>query len=59
MVKGAKMESIASATLALGMIAALILAVGGVRLVRRDRQRGLLMIAAAVVIFGNVLIWTL
>ncbi len=53
------MESIASATLALGMIAALILAVGGVRLVRRDRQRGLLMIAAAVVIFGNVLIWTL
>ena len=40
------------------MIAAIILGVGGVRLVRRDRQRGLLMIAAALVIFANVLIWT-
>ncbi len=40
------------------MIAVFILIVGGVRLVRRDRQRGLLMIAAALVIFANVLIWT-
>ena len=53
------MGRIASAALALGMIAALILFVGGVRMVRRERQRGLLMIAASVVIFGNVLIWTL
>ena len=52
-------NSIASAALALGVIAALILMVGGVRLVRRDRQRGLLMIAAAIVIFANVLIWTI
>ncbi len=52
------LSTLASATLALGVIAALILAIGGVRLVRRDRQRGLLMIAAALVIFGNVLIWT-
>ena len=52
------MSTIASATLALAMIAAIILGVGGVRLVRRDRQRGLLMIAAALVIFANVLIWT-
>jgi len=40
------------------MIAAMILAVGGARLVRRDRQRGLLMIAAALVLVANVLIWT-
>ena len=53
------MNEIASAALGLGVIAALILAIGGVRLVRRDRQRGLLMIAAAVVIFANVLIWTI
>ena len=53
------MGTIASAALALGVIAAMILAVGGVRMVRRDRQRGLLMIAAAVVIFAKVLIWTI
>ena len=53
------MNNIASAALSLGVIAALILAVGGARLVRRDRQRGLLMIAAAIVIFCNVLIWTI
>ena len=52
------MGTVASATLALGMIAALILVAGGARLVRRDRQRGLLMIAAGIVIVGNVLIWT-
>ena len=52
------METIASAALALGMIAALILVVGGVRLMRRERKRGLLMIAAGLVIFANVLIWT-
>ena len=40
------------------MIAAIILVVGGVRLARRERQRGLLMIAAGLVIFANVLIWT-
>ncbi len=54
--QGADLETIASAALALGMIASLILLVGGARLVRRERKRGLLMIAAGVVIFGNVLI---
>ena len=58
MVKEAEMGKVASAALGLGMIASLILLVGGVRLVKRDRRRGLLMIAAALVIFGNVLIWT-
>jgi hypothetical protein len=53
------MGTIASAALALGVIAATILFVGGARIVRRDRQRGLLMIAAGIVILANVLIWTL
>jgi len=58
LVKGIEMGTIASAALALGVIAALILIIGGARMVRSDRKRGLLMIAAALVIFGNVLIWT-
>ncbi len=53
------MTTIASAALALAMIAAVILAIGGLKMVRKDRQRGLLMIAAALVLFANVLIWTL
>ncbi len=49
------------AALALAMIAAFLLVIAGVRLVRRpaDRQRGLLMIGAAIVLVANVLIWTL
>jgi hypothetical protein len=53
------MSTIASAALALAMIAAIILLIGGIRLIRTDRQRGLLMVAAAIVLFANVLIWTL
>lgn len=53
------MGTIASAALALGMIAAMVLAVGGARFIGRDRRRGLLMLIAAFVIFANVLIWTL
>ena len=43
------------------MIAAFVLAAGGVKLAsrREDRKRGLLMIAAAAVLVGNVLVWTL
>ena len=52
------MSTIASAALAVAMLAALILAIGGAKLFARDRQRSLLMIAAALVIFVNVLIWT-
>ena len=50
-----------STALAVAMIAAGILLVFGIRLVRRpnERQRGLLMIAAALVLIANVLIWTL
>jgi high-affinity Fe2+/Pb2+ permease len=47
--------------MAVAMIAAFVLAIGGVKLALRpeDRKRGLLMIAAAAVLVGNVLIWTL
>jgi len=43
------------------MVAAFVLAAGGVKLALRqqDRKRGLLMIAAAAVLVGNVLVWTL
>ena len=51
---------IGSIALSLGMLAVFALAFGGVVLFRRgERQKGLLMIAAAVVILANVLIWTL
>ena len=47
--------------MAVAMIAAFLLAAGGVRLAlqRENRSRGLLMIAAAAVLVGNVLVWTL
>lgn len=33
---------------------------GGVQVLRRgDRQKGMLMLVAALVVFGNLLIWTL
>ena len=43
------------------MIAAFVLAVAGVKLAlsRENRSRGLLMLIAAAVLVGNVLIWTL
>jgi high-affinity Fe2+/Pb2+ permease len=45
---------------AVAMIAALILAWFGVRLAMRpdDRLRGVLMVIAALVLVGNVAIWT-
>ena len=46
--------------MALAMIAAFALAIGGVRLAMRkgDRKRGILMVVAAAVLVGNVLILT-
>ena len=43
------------------MIAAFLLATGGLHLLlkRRDRKRGILMLVCAAVAVGNVLIWTL
>ena len=54
------MTVIGEGALGLAMIAAFTLAFFGVRLALRgeDRKRGLLMIAAALVLVGNVLIWT-
>lgn len=55
------MSGAAPLTLSILMIAGLALAGGGAWLVlaRRDVRKGLLMLAAAAVMFGNVLIWTL
>jgi hypothetical protein len=55
------MGNIASAALAITMIAAFLLLVFGIRLAMRpdDRQRGLLMIACGIIFIGNVLIWTI
>ena len=47
--------------LAVAMIAVFALVAGAIWLFRRggDRKRAWLMLAAALVLFGNVLIWTL
>ncbi|WP_380874765.1 hypothetical protein ACFB49_01210 [Sphingomonas sp. DBB INV C78] len=46
---------------AIAMIAVFALIGGGIYLLRtgRDRRKGVLMLIAAVVLFGNVLLWTL
>ena len=52
----------ASATfLSILMVAAFLLTLGGIHLLvkRKDRKRGILMLVAAAVAVGNVLIWTL
>lgn len=43
------------------MVAAFALTAGGAYLIvkRRDRRKGALMIVAAIVMLGNVLVWTL
>ena len=55
------MSTIASAALAIAMIAAFLLVIGGMKLVRTPatRKNGVLMMVAAAVLIGNVLIWTL
>jgi high-affinity Fe2+/Pb2+ permease len=59
--KEAAVDDLSSGAVALAMIAAFILAAGGVKLVfrRENRGRGLLMIAAAAVLVANVLVWSL
>jgi len=51
---------IAALTLSIAMFAVFALAAGGAWLVlkARDRRRGALMLVAALVLLGNVLIWT-
>ena len=55
------MGDISDAAMALTMLAAFALTAGGVKLAmaRETRARGVLMIVAALVLIGNVLIWTL
>ncbi len=55
------MELIADSAMALAMIAAIILAIFGIRLAAsgRDRKRGILMVVAAAVLVGNVVILTI
>ena len=55
------MNGASALTLSILMAAGLALAGGGAWLAlgRRDLRKGLLMLAAAAVMFGNVLIWTL
>jgi hypothetical protein len=50
------LSTIASAALALAMIGAFVLLIGGARILRRDSKRGTLMIVAALVLLANVLI---
>ena len=54
------MKNISSVALAIAMIAAFLLAAGGVKLMlaRQTRVRGVLMIAAAIVLIMNVMIVT-
>jgi high-affinity Fe2+/Pb2+ permease len=55
------MEVFTSGAMALAMLAALLLVVGGAKLAldRATRVRGILMIVAAVVLVTNVMIWTM
>lgn len=54
------MDNFSSAAMALAMIAALLLILGGTKLAlnRQTRGRGILMIVAALVLVMNVMIWT-
>ncbi|HVU30191.1 MAG TPA: hypothetical protein VHE36_07305 [Sphingomicrobium sp.] len=54
------MDEFSSIAMALAMVAAFLLLIGGVKLAldRQTRLRGALMIAAALVLVMNVMIWT-
>ena len=55
------MNGVSATFLSVLMVAAFLLAWGGVYLLikRGDRKKGILMLVAAAVAVGNVLIWTL
>jgi len=54
------MNELTNASMVLAMVAAILLAAAGTKLtlVRETRVRGVLMIAAGLVIVMNVMIWT-
>ena len=55
------MADFASVAMTVAMLAAFALLFAGVKLALKpeDRKRGLLMIVAAAVLVGNVLVWTI
>ena len=55
------MTGLGSALLSILMIAAFLLALGGGWMLARgnDRRKGVLMLVAAAVMLGNVLVWAL
>jgi len=54
------MQGIANAAPGLAMLAAFACVAGGIVTIRRgDRRKGALMLVMAVVLVGNVLIWTM
>lgn len=54
------MQGIANAAPGIAMLAAFACVAGGILTIRRgDRWKGVLMLVMAVVLVGNVLIWTL
>ncbi|WP_294278605.1 hypothetical protein [uncultured Sphingomonas sp.] len=54
------MERLANAAPGIAMLAAFACVAGGILTIRRgDRRKGALMLVMAVVLVGNVLIWTL
>ena len=54
------MTGFAATILSIAVLAAFALAVGGAYLLikRGERKQGILMVVAALVLFGNVLVWT-
>jgi len=54
------MEGFSALAMALAMVAAFLLLIGGAKLVlaRQTRFRGVLMLVAAAVLVMNVMIWT-
>jgi hypothetical protein len=55
------MTTLAATTLSILMLAGMLLAGAGLYLIlsRRERGKGALMLVAAAVMFGNVLVWSL
>ena len=47
-----------SLALAIGMLGVIALLWGGAKMLRSDRQKGILMLVCALVLFVNILIWT-
>lgn len=60
MAQAPAMTGIAATTLSIAVLASFALLGGGAWLLikRRERKQGILMLIAAAVLFGNVLIWT-